>query len=116
MASSEGYEGYEFLLVEWVSEAVLSVKLNRPAKSNAMNSTFWREMLVLFQKIKHDTNVRAVVITAAGKNFTAGLDLMDMADPGVDTEDVGRKAYFLHDHVLALQESFNAIEVQLQCA
>merc|ERR1711939_1295681 len=83
--------------------------LNRPTKSNAMNKAFWRDMLLCFRKIRDDATVKAVVITGAGKNFTAGLDLMDA---GVDfgTEDVGRKAYALRDHIMELQESFNAIE------
>ena len=77
-----------------------------------MNSAFWRDMLHCFRTIKEDPSVRAVVITGAGKNFTAGLDLLD-AGINTDTEDIGRKAYYLRDHIMELQEAFNAVEVGL---
>jgi len=102
---------FETIAVEWLAEHVLSVMLNRPTKSNAMNSTFWGECLACFRAIKDDADVRAVVVTGAGKNFTAGLDVTDPGNP-MDTsiEDVGRRAYMVHEHVLEIQESFNSIE------
>merc|ERR1711957_497048 len=72
---------FETIAVEWLAEHVLSVMLNRPTKSNAMNSTFWGECLACFRAIKDDADVRAVVVTGAGKNFTAGLDVTDPGNP-----------------------------------
>ena len=45
-----------------------------------------------------------------GRNFTAGLDLMDPGMPSYDGDDVGRKAFHLRHHIKTLQESFNAME------
>jgi hypothetical protein len=45
-------------------------------KLNAMSQLFWREMRACFTKIGESTDVRVVWITAEGKVFTAGLDLV----------------------------------------
>ncbi|NXS93513.1 ECH1 protein, partial [Jacana jacana] len=50
---------------------ILHVELNRPEKRNAMNAAFWREMVECFQDIEQDPTCRAVVISGAGKIFTA---------------------------------------------
>ncbi|PNJ18752.1 ECH1 isoform 14, partial [Pongo abelii] len=36
-----------------------------------MNKVFWREMVECFNKISRDADCRAVVISGAGKMFTA---------------------------------------------
>eukprot|EP00455_Lapot_gusevi_P026869 TRINITY_DN2835_c0_g1_i1.p1 TRINITY_DN2835_c0_g1~~TRINITY_DN2835_c0_g1_i1.p1 ORF type:complete len:299 (+),score=97.65 TRINITY_DN2835_c0_g1_i1:59-898(+) len=92
---------------------VLHVEINRPKKLNAMNSAFWKDMRECFQAIGRNKNVKAVVLSAAGKIFTAGLDLMDaagtiMADK--PDQDVSRRAFDMRAYVLELQESFMAIE------
>jgi len=136
MAAAPGYE-YETLAVTWLSDGVMSVSplrsahpaqphpisrsgvagwawqvmLNRPEASNAMNSLFWVECRECFRRIKDDHAVRAVVISGAGRNFTAGLDLKDAGGGGGPRQDdIGRRAYASHDHILEIQESFNAIE------
>jgi delta(3,5)-delta(2,4)-dienoyl-CoA isomerase len=45
-------------------------------KRNAMNKAFWSEMRLVIEQIGADRDVRAVVISAAGQIFTAGLDCM----------------------------------------
>ncbi|KXJ12590.1 Delta(3,5)-Delta(2,4)-dienoyl-CoA isomerase, mitochondrial [Exaiptasia diaphana] len=67
-----------------------------------------------FSKISSDADCRAVVLTGAGKIFTAGLDLMEMAgvlmqSTGGD-QDISRKAAKLRDVVLQYQESFTVID------
>jgi len=58
------------------------ITLNRPEKLNSFN----REMAVMLQERLHecgrDKNVRAIVITGAGKAFSAGQDLAEVIDPG----------------------------------
>jgi delta(3,5)-delta(2,4)-dienoyl-CoA isomerase len=112
MAAAAGYDDFETLLVTWASEGVLSVMINRPERSNAMNGTFWIECRDCFARVRTDNDVRAAVVFAAGRNFTAGLDLQDPgghSDPG--QKDVGRKAYAMHDSILEVhQASFNSIE------
>lgn len=64
-----------------VKNSVGFITLNRPDKLNSFN----REMaLLLQQKLDEcaaDASVRAVYITGAGKGFSAGQDLAEIADP-----------------------------------
>ncbi|XP_044093908.1 delta(3,5)-Delta(2,4)-dienoyl-CoA isomerase, mitochondrial-like [Neovison vison] len=103
---------YESLRVTAAQKHILHVQLNRPEKRNAMNKAFWREMVECFNKIAQDPDCRAVVISGAGKLFTAGIDLMDMAleilQPQGD--DVARTSWYLRSLISKYQETFSVIE------
>jgi 2-(1,2-epoxy-1,2-dihydrophenyl)acetyl-CoA isomerase len=64
-----------------VNNQVAYITLNRPEKLNS----FTREMALLLQQrldeCSQDKSVRAVVITGAGKAFSAGQDLAEVTDP-----------------------------------
>uniref|UniRef100_A0A2I3GCZ2 Delta(3,5)-Delta(2,4)-dienoyl-CoA isomerase, mitochondrial n=1 Tax=Nomascus leucogenys TaxID=61853 RepID=A0A2I3GCZ2_NOMLE len=71
-----------------------------------------REMVECFNKISRDADCRAVVISGAGKMFTAGIDLMDMASDILQPEgdDVARISWYLRDIITRYQETFSVIE------
>jgi enoyl-CoA hydratase/carnithine racemase len=56
---------------------VLSVKLNRPAKKNAMTSSMYLTMAEMLADAAHDDQIRVVLWHAAGDSFSAGNDLED---------------------------------------
>ena len=62
-----------------VADHIAEVALTGPGKGNAMGPDFWRELPELFGFIDRDPEVRAVVLTGAGKHFSYGLDLVAMA-------------------------------------
>ncbi|VTJ56211.1 Hypothetical predicted protein [Marmota monax] len=103
---------YESLLVTPAEKHILHVQLNRPDKRNAMNKAFWREMVECFNKIAQDSDCRAVVISGAGKMFSSGIDLMDMASNLLQPEgdDVARISWYLRDLISRFQETFSVIE------
>ncbi|XP_077888236.1 delta(3,5)-Delta(2,4)-dienoyl-CoA isomerase, mitochondrial isoform X2 [Ictidomys tridecemlineatus] len=103
---------YESLLVTPAEKHILHVQLNRPDKRNAMNKAFWREMVECFNKIAQDSGCRAVVISGAGKMFSSGIDLMDMASDLLQPEgdDVARISWYLRDLISRYQETFSVIE------
>ncbi|XP_034494522.1 delta(3,5)-Delta(2,4)-dienoyl-CoA isomerase, mitochondrial isoform X2 [Ailuropoda melanoleuca] len=103
---------YESLRVTAAQKHVLHVQLNRPEKRNAMNRAFWREMVECFNKIARDPDCRAVVISGAGKMFSAGIDLMDMASEILQPhgDDVARISWYLRNLISRYQETFNVIE------
>ncbi|RJQ77850.1 crotonase/enoyl-CoA hydratase family protein [Pseudonocardiaceae bacterium YIM PH 21723] len=61
-----------------VKDHVAEVTLLGPGKGNAQGPDFWRELPIVFRAIDADPEIRAVVLTGSGKNFTYGLDLPAM--------------------------------------
>ncbi|MEA2030668.1 MAG: enoyl-CoA hydratase-related protein [candidate division Zixibacteria bacterium] len=51
------------------------VTFNRPKIHNAFNSTVLYEMAEVFNDINSDDDIRVVLLTGAGKSFSAGADL-----------------------------------------
>jgi len=58
-----------------VSAHVATITLNRPEKLNAFTPTMARELIAAFDRVDADDDVRAVVVTGAGRGFCAGADL-----------------------------------------
>lgn len=112
-ASSEVPDhNYESLRVTAAQKHILHVQINRPEKRNAMNRAFWSEMVECFNKIAQDADCRAVVISGAGKMFTSGIDLVDMASDLLQPkgDDVARISWYLRKLISTCQETFSVIE------
>jgi enoyl-CoA hydratase/carnithine racemase len=54
---------------------VLTLTLNRPDKLNAFDEPMMRGLLAAFDRADADDEVRAVIVTGAGRAFCAGADL-----------------------------------------
>ncbi len=54
---------------------VARITLDRPDKLNAMNADFWNELPAAVRALDAGGDIRAIVIDANGKHFTAGMDL-----------------------------------------
>jgi enoyl-CoA hydratase/carnithine racemase len=65
---------YEQILAE-VSERILTITLNRPERLNAWTATMAQELIAAFDRADADDEVRAVIVTGAGRGFCAGADL-----------------------------------------
>ncbi|XP_072248144.1 delta(3,5)-Delta(2,4)-dienoyl-CoA isomerase, mitochondrial isoform X2 [Leuresthes tenuis] len=113
MSSSGGpTPPYTTLAISRPAESITHVELHRPEKRNAMNKAFWSEMVECFNEIADDPDCRVVVVSGAGKLFTAGIDLMDMASdvlqpPGDDT---ARVSWNIGKIIRKYQETFSVIE------
>jgi enoyl-CoA hydratase len=75
-------DAYETLRLE-VADFVATVTLDRPPV-NAMNRVMREEIVRVFDTLHDRPDVRAVVLTAAGKAFCAGADLKER--PGIAGE------------------------------
>jgi len=62
------------------SAGVRTITLNRPDVLNAFNSVMLEELGKAVRDAERDKSVRCVVITGAGRGFSAGQDLADVAD------------------------------------
>jgi enoyl-CoA hydratase/carnithine racemase len=65
---------FETLLYD-VEDHVLTLTLNRPEKLNALTDRMLSELVDAFDAADADDDVRAVIVTGAGKAFCAGADL-----------------------------------------
>src|SRR3984957_14071377 len=65
---------YEQIIYE-VADNIATITLNRPEKLTAFTGIMMNEMLDAFDKSDADDNVRAVIVTGAGRAFCAGADL-----------------------------------------
>src|SRR5258708_28378565 len=65
---------YEQIIYE-VADNIATITLNRPEKLNAFTGIMMNEMLDAFDKADADDNVRAIIVTGAGRAFCAGADL-----------------------------------------
>ncbi len=54
------------------------ITLNRPEVLNAVRRETWTELSAVLQHVKKDEQVRCLLITGAGKAFSAGQDLNEM--------------------------------------
>src|ERR1017187_7305150 len=62
---------------------VLLIGLNRPQKLNAFNEPMLAGLADAYTHFEADANLRCAVLFAAGKDFTAGLDLASVM-PGIE--------------------------------
>ena len=65
---------YETIIYE-VERGRARIILNRPEKLNAFTVGMMSDLLDLFDRVDSDDDVRAVVVTGAGRGFCAGADL-----------------------------------------
>jgi 2-(1,2-epoxy-1,2-dihydrophenyl)acetyl-CoA isomerase len=79
--------------------AVQTITLNRPEVFNAFNRAVHAGLRDAFKEAR-DPEVRAVVVTGAGKGFCAGQDLKEFSEVG-DVSDALRATY--HPNVLAIR-------------
>lgn len=66
------------LLRVWSNGSVLHVRLNRPAKRNAISDTLVQQLHTCFIHLPEST--RAVVLSGEGAHFCAGLDLAELVE------------------------------------
>jgi 2-(1,2-epoxy-1,2-dihydrophenyl)acetyl-CoA isomerase len=56
-------------------DGLIEVVLDRPARKNAIDRTMWAELDRVFTEAAKDPTIRALVLSGAGGNFSAGADL-----------------------------------------
>lgn len=69
-----------------VSGKLATITLNRPEKKNPLTFESYRELTDFFAALQKDEDVKAVVITGAGGNFSSGGDVFEIIGPLVAME------------------------------
>src|ERR1700728_123068 len=60
---------------------VIEIRLNRPAKKNAITSAMYTEVVAGLETLEADDTLVAAVISAEGSDFCAGNDIGDFVSP-----------------------------------
>lgn len=74
-----------------IQHRVAVVTLNRPEVRNAMKLSMWQDIASLFARLGQDADVRAIILTGAGRNFSVGADVSEFAKVRSNIEE--SKAY-----------------------
>jgi enoyl-CoA hydratase/carnithine racemase len=70
------HPGTEFTQIAYeVADHVATITLQRPDQLNAFTNVMMRELIAAFDLTDADDEVRAVIVTGAGRGFCAGADL-----------------------------------------
>lgn len=69
----------ESVLFEVDADGVALLTLNRPDKLNACSGDMLGRLASLYRRCDEDDSIRAVVVTGAGRAFSAGADMSDAA-------------------------------------
>ncbi len=106
---------HEFFNVTFPAEYVAQVQIDRPKKLNAFTPQMFDSLGAIFNRLSHDENVRAVILTGNGdRAFTAGLAVQAASEGGTlsrgPSEDVARKGVQIQRHIQEIQDHVTAIE------
>src|SRR5581483_10911460 len=73
--------GYTRVMIELTNDhGVATITLNRPEKLNAFAGTMREDLLAALKSAEHDPECRVLVITGAGRAFSAGGDVEIMRE------------------------------------
>jgi 2-(1,2-epoxy-1,2-dihydrophenyl)acetyl-CoA isomerase len=65
---------FEHILFD-LSDGIATITLNRPEKLNAYITPMGEEVTRVVRDVREDDDVRAIILTGAGRGFCAGVDL-----------------------------------------
>jgi len=102
---------YESVIID-TKEHIAQVTLIGPGKGNAMGPAFWSELPEVFAGLDADRDIRAIVLTGSGRNFSYGLDLPAMGAtlaPVLAEGAMARPRSDFHAEVLRMQGAINAV-------
>ena len=71
----------------WRAGGAAKIELHRPDSLNAWNADLSRDLWAAFELVRDDDDVRAVVLTGAGRAFCSGADLKGMGEDHERTAD-----------------------------
>ncbi len=84
------YDDFQHILFEKRDPHTLWLTFNRPDVLNAANVRLHSEMVAVWPTIERDPDVHVVVVTGAGRAFSAGGDLQMVEDAYQDFDEIVR--------------------------
>ena len=78
-----------------VTGRVATITLNRPERKNPLTFDSYAELTTTFRALADERNIRVIVITGAGGNFSSGGDVEEIIGPLVKMREEGDRAGLL---------------------
>lgn len=96
----------ETVSVAQPDDDVLIVTLDRPDRLNAITPRLIEDVTRVVEAVDLDKDLRAVILTGAGRGFSAGLDLQgaDTVPPGAEGVGSTVAGFMGQDHIATLNE------------
>jgi enoyl-CoA hydratase/carnithine racemase len=86
-----------------VDDGVGTIRLNRPHRKNAFTMEMIEQWGDIVRDVRHDPEVRVLVVTGTGDAFCSGIDLDVLGDPGATLPPLARRQQLTeHIHRVAL--------------
>ena len=101
---------YETLKVERAG-ALMTVRLNRPEKRNAINMQMHRDLQALCAGLVDDFETRVVILAGEGAAFSSGADTSEWGQPGPDNELALRHTSGVGSRTSAAIESLDQVTI-----
>lgn len=99
------------ILVDRSDEGWAQLTFNRPEKLNTLSIELRRDLHAVVQALEQDPDVHVIILTGAGKVFTAGLDLDEW-----NSSNEPAAAAFIHDAVASLRQFSGPVIAAVQGA
>ena len=101
--------GRQTLTVETASPGVAVLRLNRPARLNAVNETMVSELAQTCADLGADQLVNVVVLTGVGRGFCSGIDMRDFGAGTLDATAPAIDRLHYQEVMCALPEAIRAM-------
>lgn len=87
------------------TDTLTTIYLNRPSQRNAMNGEMIEELRALIDQLHGDASTRVVIVTGAGKTFSAGADVDMLTRIGAAATPAQAR-----DEIVKWRTTFDALE------
>ena len=71
-----------------ISNHIATVALNRPDKKNALSKDMFNAIANVGENLKHENDVRVIILTGSGSDFCSGLDTSTFSEWATDFQKV----------------------------
>jgi enoyl-CoA hydratase/carnithine racemase len=90
---------------------IAEVRLSQPDRRNALSASFWEDFPRVLREMDENACVRALILSAEGKSFSAGMDLAFFARVFArENEDPGRYREWVRREIVRLQQAISLLE------